>query len=99
MSKVYLATLLALFFTAASTSLAGPPFQTDDPEPIEFQNYEFYTFATSDGTPVETDTEGPALEFNWGAAPNLHLHIIVPFAAIFPAEALAQPASVTSNWA
>ena len=53
---------------AASTALAGPPFQTDDPEPIDFSNYEFYTFASSDGTPLETDTQGPALEFNWGAA-------------------------------
>jgi hypothetical protein len=66
--------------------MAGPPFQTDDPEPIDFRNYEFYTFAASDGTAVETDTVGPAVEFNWGALPNLHLHIIVPAAAIFPAN-------------
>jgi hypothetical protein len=65
---------------------AGPPFQTDDPEPIDFRHFEFYTFATSDGTPVETDTEGPALELNWGAVPNVHLHIIVPAAAIFPSN-------------
>jgi hypothetical protein len=76
----------ALFLTAATALLAGPPFQTDDPEPIDFRNYEFYTFASSDGTPVETDTEGPAIEFNWGALPNVHLHAIVPAAAIFPAE-------------
>ncbi len=65
---------------------AGPPFQTDDPEPIDFRHYEFYTFANSDGTPVETDTEGPAVEFNWGALPNVHLHIIVPAATIFPSN-------------
>jgi hypothetical protein len=63
---------------------AGPPFQTDDPQPIDFRHYEFYTFGTSDGTRVETDTAGPAVEFNWGALPNVHLHIIVPAAAIFP---------------
>lgn len=77
---------MAVLIASSTTALAGPPFQTDDPEPIDFRNYEFYTFASSDGTPIETDTEGPALEFNWGAAPNLHLHIIVPAAAIFPAE-------------
>jgi hypothetical protein len=64
----------------------GPPFQTDDPEPILFRNYEFYTFANSDGTRVETDTEGPAVEFNWGALPNVHLHIIIPASAIFPSN-------------
>src|ERR1700722_3197067 len=78
---------LAIWLAASINALAGPPFQTDDPEPIDFRNYEFYTFASSDGTPLETDTAGPALEFNWGAAPNLHLHIIVPAAAIFPADA------------
>ena len=70
----------------ASMASAGPPFQTDDPEPIDFGHYEFYTFAASDGTPVETDTVGPALEFNWGALPNVHLHIIVPAAAILPSN-------------
>jgi hypothetical protein len=70
----------------AGAALAGPPFQTDDPEPIDFRHYEFYTFASSDGTPVETDTSGPALEFNWGALPNVHLHIIFPLAAVFPSN-------------
>jgi hypothetical protein len=65
---------------------AGPPFQTDDPEPIDFRNYEFYTFASSDGTGLETDLSGPALEFNWGALPNVHLHIIAPLASIFPSD-------------
>jgi hypothetical protein len=65
---------------------AGPPFQTDDPEPIDYRNYEFYTFATSDGTAIETDTAGPAVEFNWGALPNVHLHIVIPAAAILPSN-------------
>ena len=67
-------------------ALSGPPFQTDDPEPVEFRNYEFYTFASSDRTPVETDTLGPAAEFNWGAVPNVQLHIIVPEAAVLPSN-------------
>lgn len=75
--------LLAIPFIATS-ALAGPPFQTDDPEPIDYKNYEFYTFASSDGTAIATATEGPAIEFNWGALPNVHLHIILPLAANFP---------------
>ena len=76
----------ALLMFLAAPGFAGPPFQTDDPEPIDFKNYEFYTFASSDGTRVETDTVGPAVEFNWGALPNVHLHVIVPAAAIFPSN-------------
>src|ERR1035438_5877291 len=77
---------LALLVSASTAALAGPPFQTDDPEPIDFRNYEFYTFATSDGTPLETDVFGPALEFNWGALSNVHLHLIIPAATILPAN-------------
>ena len=81
--KTFHSTLLLLILGSAPT-LAGPPFQTDDPEPIEYKNYEFYTFATMARFPGETDTQGPALEFNWGALPNTHLHIIVPVAAFLP---------------
>jgi hypothetical protein len=78
--------VLFAFCMAVFVSLcawAGPPFQTDDPEPIGFRNYEFYTFAASDGTRIATSTAGPAVEFNWGALPDVHLHLIVPAAAIF----------------
>ena len=67
--------------------LAGPPFQTDDPQPIDFRHYELYTFGTLSRASGETDTTGPAVEFNWGALPNVHLHLIVPAAAVFPASA------------
>jgi hypothetical protein len=76
---------LALLF-APIAAWAGPPFQTDDPEPIDYRNYEFYAFAASDGTPIATGTAGPAVEFNWGALPNLHIHIIVPLAASLPSN-------------
>ncbi len=77
--------LVALLLTAGA-AFAGPPFQTDDPEPIDFRNFEFYTFGSADGTHVEFDSVGPAMEFNWGALPNVHLHVIIPLAQIFPAN-------------
>lgn len=27
-----------------SAAIAGLPFRTDDPEPVDYQHYEFYTF-------------------------------------------------------
>ncbi|MGH9583061.1 MAG: hypothetical protein ACRD4O_09020 [Bryobacteraceae bacterium] len=75
-----------LLILQASAALAGPPFQTDDPEPVELHHYEFYIFGLVDGTPVETDPTGPAVEFNWGAAPNLQIHAILPFGAILPSN-------------
>jgi hypothetical protein len=79
-----LSCFLAIFIPAAA--FAGPPFQTDDPEPVEFRHYELYTFGTADGTAIEMDTAGPAVEFNWGVVPNVQLHIIVPAAAVFPSD-------------
>src|ERR1700691_523686 len=78
--------LLLVMCLGAAAAWAGPPFETDDPEPIDYKNYEFYTFASADSTAVEMDTAGPAVEFNWGALPNVHLHIILPLAAILPSN-------------
>ncbi|HEV2618113.1 MAG TPA: hypothetical protein VGU63_16060 [Candidatus Acidoferrales bacterium] len=78
--------VITLFFIAVTAVKAGPPFQTDDPEPVDFRHYEFYTFGAMDGTGVEIDTTGPALEFNWGILPNTQFHIVFPAAAIFPAN-------------
>jgi hypothetical protein len=74
---------LAVLALASACAFAGPPFQTDDPEPIDYKRSELYTFASSDGAAVATDTAGPAVEYNYGPLPNVHLHIIVPLAAIF----------------
>ena len=65
---------------------AGPPFQTDDPTPVDYGHYEAYLFGTVDGTPAELDPVAPAFEFNWGAVPNLQLHAILPFAAVIPSN-------------
>lgn len=61
-------------------ALAGPPFLTDDPQPIDYKNTEAYMFGTSDRTAGGTSTTGPAIEYNFGALPNVHVHFVVPFA-------------------
>ncbi len=65
-------------------SLAGPPFQLDDPDVIPYRHFEFYTFSTISSTPGETDTSLPALEFNWSGVRNVMFHFIVPSAEAFP---------------
>lgn len=81
------ALLLALLMLVPVARLAaqGPPFQVDDPVPVDLHHYEFYVFGGADGTPVEMDTTGPAFEFNWGAVPRVQLHAILPWGAVFPA--------------
>jgi Putative MetA-pathway of phenol degradation len=76
--------LLAL---ASTSAFAGPPFQTDDPEPVAFRHYEAYGFSIVDHGSGSTFSQLPAFEFNYGAAPNLQLHIIVPGAYVTPQAA------------
>jgi hypothetical protein len=79
--------LFLLLMLAASTLCAqGPPFQIDDPVPVDLHHYEFYIFGAMDGTPAEIDSTGPALEFNWGALPRVQLHIIAPWGTINPSN-------------
>jgi len=77
--------LLFLSVCFASHAWAqGPPFQTDDPVPVDFQNFEFYVFGAVSNAPTEIDPVGPAFEFNWGAVPRVQLHAVLPFGAIVP---------------
>ena len=64
----------------------GPPYQTDDPVPVDLHHYEFYIFGGVDGTPAEIDSTGPAVEFNWGAIPRVQLHVILPWGGVFPSN-------------
>ena len=76
--------LLLVFLIVPSVHAQGPPYQTDDPVPVDFHHYEFYIFGAAAGTPVEIDSTGPAFEFNWGAVPRVQLHAILPWGSINP---------------
>jgi hypothetical protein len=79
-----LATALALGLVFARRAEAGPPFLTDDPEPVDYGHYEAYLFSTLDLTKNSISAQWPAFEFNVGAAPNLQLHLVAPLAYAGP---------------
>ena len=64
----------------------GPPYQTDDPVPVDLHHYEFYIFGSADGTPAEMDSQGPAFEFNWGAIERVQVHAILPWGVVAPSN-------------
>lgn len=76
--------LLLAFVLLPCLAFAGPPFLTDDPEPVPLHHYEAYLFGTVDSSGGETFSQVPAFEFNVGAAPNLQLHMVVPGADLSP---------------
>ena len=76
----------ALLCLAPRLRAQGPPYQTDDPVPVDLHHYEFYIFGGVDGTPAEMDSTGPAFEFNWGAIPRVQLHAILPWGVVAPSN-------------
>jgi hypothetical protein len=63
---------------ACHVASAGPPFLTDDPEPVELGHWEFYAAAAWSGTRDAASGTCPHVEVNSGALPELQLHVIVP---------------------
>jgi hypothetical protein len=72
--------LLAILLLAAQSAKAGPPFITDDPEPVDFRHWEVYISSIYTHNAVGSFGTLPHLEINNGVAPNLQLHIILPAA-------------------
>jgi hypothetical protein len=72
--------LAMLSLPARALAQAGPPYQTDDPDPVEYHHWEFYVASqdlrTSDGASGTL----PHVEVNFGALPGVQLHLLVPLA-------------------
>ena len=94
MRPLFLLVLLAVGTTGRA--VAGPPFLTDDPVPTDYQHYEVYAFAQVErNAGVATTTAAPAVEFNWGALPNVQVSLSVPYAHLsVPATSMANPQQI-----
>ena len=81
--RVRLAAACSLMVLALRTG-AGPPFLTDDPQPVDLHHWEAYVYSSMDSNESGKAGVLPGLEFNYGAAPNLQLHVILPWAFSSP---------------
>lgn len=64
---------------SAARAVAGPPYQTDDPEPTELGHWEVYNFVDVDGRAGVVDGAA-GLDLNYGAAKGLQLTATLPVA-------------------
>lgn len=69
---------------------AGPPFRTDDPQPVDPGHLELYLFAAGQRAAAGSTGVGPAVEFNYGILPDVQFHAIVPYAYNRPQDAPAR---------
>jgi hypothetical protein len=67
--------LLVIFVRHAH---AGPPFVTDDPEPVEYRHWEFYLSSGWEFQKSAANGTLPHVEINYGAVPDVQVHVIAP---------------------
>ena len=79
-----IAVLAAVTVLAPVPAHAGPPYVTDDPEPVEFRHWEFYLATQHLVTRDAATGTAPHVEVNYGAWPGLQLHVIAPLAYARP---------------
>ena len=84
----FCATALLVFIIFQGLSLplalAGPPFKTDDPEPVDYQHWEVYLASQYSHDNTGNSFTAPHLEINYGLAPNLMVHVIAPMVYVEP---------------
>jgi hypothetical protein len=83
LSIVAVATVVLL---APATGHAGPPYVTDDPEPVEFRHWEFYLATQHSITRAAASGTAPHIEANYGALPGLQIHLIAPLVYAHPSD-------------
>jgi hypothetical protein len=59
-------------------SYAGPPFLTDDPEPVSFKHWEFYISSVNTIHSDNWTGTSPHLEVNYGLISNVQVHLLLP---------------------
>jgi hypothetical protein len=69
---------------AAPVARAGPPFVTDDPEPVGYREFEIYLASQLEHIPEGWSGTAPQLEVNYGPLPNLQISATIPLAFSAP---------------
>jgi hypothetical protein len=65
--------------TIPSVAVAGPPYETDDPEPTDVRHFEIYAFSSVEGAGGDRSAAG-GLDLNYGPVEDLQLTATLPVA-------------------
>jgi hypothetical protein len=76
-------TVSFVFMLLPALALAGPPFRTDDPEPVEYQHWEIY-LASQGSFGDGSEMTAPHVEINYGILPDVQLHLLAPLEYVNP---------------
>lgn len=56
----------------------GPPFGTDDPEPVDFRHWEYYLSSINNFQDGSWSGTSPHFEVNYGLINNVQVHLLLP---------------------
>ncbi|MDD4972428.1 MAG: hypothetical protein PHT07_23610 [Paludibacter sp.] len=59
-------------------AFAGPPFNTDDPQPVDLNHWEYYISSINSFRADGSSGTSPHVEVNYGLVRNVQVHLIVP---------------------
>lgn len=82
--------MIVVVLAIGTAAWAGPPFVTDDPEPVELHHWEVYLGSQYAHDDVGVSMTAPHFEVNYGALPDTQLHIIVPLVYSSPKDGSKQ---------
>lgn len=77
-NKKYIISFSILLFISIQISFAGPPFLTDDPEPVPFKHWEYYISSINTFQSSSWSGTSPHLEVNYGLIRNMQVHLLLP---------------------
>ncbi len=73
-----------ILVTIVGGAQAGPPFRTDDPEPVPYRHWEFYLASTGGTDAGGSAFTAPHFEANYGPVPGVQIHMIAPLMSVRP---------------
>jgi len=75
---IYALLPLFLLLFVKEQAYAGPPYNTDDPQPVDFKHWEYYISTINTIRSNSWSGTSPHIEVNYGIIPNAQIHLILP---------------------
>ena len=76
--KKYTGLILVLICFSIHPIYSGPPFDTDDPEPVSFKHWEYYISSINTRQIGIWSGTAPHIELNYGLIQNVQVHLLLP---------------------
>lgn len=70
--------LIALLIISIQFNYGGPPFNTDDPQPVDYRHWEYYVSSINNHQAGAWSGTAPHFEINYGAIHNVQIHLLLP---------------------